>query len=59
MPYQTPQFESQSLPEPPPPIIVDGEEEFEVEEILDSRLHRGNVQYLMKWKGYPEAHNWT
>ena len=43
----------------PPPDLVDGEEEYEVEEILDSRKHgRGcKVQYLVKWKGYPSSDN--
>ena len=37
---------------PPGPIIVDGEEEYEVDSIL---RHRGNGkrrQYLVRWKGY-------
>ena len=43
----------------PPPDLVDGEEEYKVEEILDSRKHgRGHkVQYLVKWKGYPSSDN--
>ena len=43
----------------PPPDLIDGEEEYEVEEILDSRRHgRGRkVQYLVKWKGYPSSDN--
>ena len=43
----------------PPPDLVDGEEEYEVKEILDSRKHgRGcRVQYLVKWKGYPSLDN--
>ena len=43
----------------PPPDLVDGEEEYEVEEILDSRKHgqRHKVQYLVKWKGYPSSDN--
>jgi len=32
----------------PPPIIIDGEAEWEVEEILDSRWHRRRFQYLVK-----------
>ena len=38
---------------PPPPEVIQGEEEHEVEEIADSRRRRGIVQYLVKWKGYP------
>ena len=30
------------------------EEEYEVEEILDSCLHRGKLQFLIKWVGYNE-----
>ena len=43
---------------PPPPIQVDGEEEFEVETILDKRERRqgrwSTTEYLIKWRGYPE-----
>jgi len=42
---------------PPPPIIVDGEEEWEVEEILDSRWHWRRFQFLVKWKGFSREHN--
>jgi hypothetical protein len=38
--------------DPPLPIIMDAEPEYEVEEILDSRLYNRKVQYLVKWKGY-------
>ena len=43
----------------PPPDLIDGEEEYEVEDILQSRKYgRGRkVQYLVKWKGYPESEN--
>jgi len=43
---------------PPPPVEVDGVEEWEVEEIVDSitdRRGRGGqprVKYVVKWKGY-------
>ncbi|PFH45171.1 hypothetical protein AMATHDRAFT_162323 [Amanita thiersii Skay4041] len=37
----------------PPPDLVDGAEEYEVEEILDSRVRRGRkLEYLVKWFGY-------
>jgi hypothetical protein len=38
--------------EPPPPVDIEGEEEFEVEEILDSRLFRRHGQYRVHWVGY-------
>lgn len=44
-------------PMPPPPIEVEGEEEYEVEAILDSRLFRRQFQYLVWWKGYGTEHN--
>ena len=42
---------------PPPPIIVDGEPEWEVEEVLDSRWHQRRFQFLIKWKGFSREHN--
>jgi len=39
---------------PPLPVIVKGEEEWEVEEILDSRRIRGQLQYLVKWRGFAD-----
>ena len=42
---------------PPPPIEVEGEEEYEVEEILDGRLWRNQKQYLVKWEGYDTSEN--
>lgn len=41
--------------EPPQPIEVDGEQHYEVEKILDSRIHRGRLQYLVSWLGYDES----
>ncbi len=39
--------------------LVDNEEEYEVEKILDSRQfgRRRKKQYLIKWKGYPDSDN--
>lgn len=39
-------------PRPLPPVVVDGEEEFVVEYILDSRLFKGQLQYFVHWKNY-------
>lgn len=45
-------------PNPPPdPEIVEGEEHHEIEEIINSRIYRNKVQYLVKWKGYGYEHN--
>src|SRR5712671_2435736 len=43
----------------PPPDLIDGEEEYEVEAVLNHRMfgRRRQVQYLIKWKGYPHSDN--
>jgi transposase InsO family protein len=44
----------------PPPEIVEGEDEhYEVETILNARPtpNRRGIQYLVKWKGYPDSEN--
>ena len=35
---------------PPPPKIIEGEEEWIVEEILDSRMINRKLKYLIKWE---------
>jgi Chromo (CHRromatin Organisation MOdifier) domain len=43
----------------PPPDLIDGEEEYEVERVVN-HWHHGKarrLQYLIKWKGYPESDN--
>ena len=42
---------------PPPPDIVEGEPEQEIENILDKRVRRGKTQYLVKWHGFPVEEN--
>ena len=42
---------------PSPPIVIDGEPEWEVKEILDSRWHWRRFQFLIKWKGFSREHN--
>jgi len=42
---------------PPPPELVNGEEEYKVEEILDSKMFRGRLHFLIKWKGYGREHD--
>ncbi len=68
MPYTPPAFPNQTLPPPPPPPdLIDGKEEYEVEEVLNSHPHticrkQGQksqkvTDYFIKWKGYTREHN--
>ena len=57
LPYHPSLFPSQKGEPPPPPELVDDELEYEAEKILDSRLSRGKLQYLVKWRGYPNEEN--
>ena len=43
--------------EHPPPILSNnnGHDIYEVEDILDSRLRRNKVQYLIRWTGYDDT----
>jgi len=50
--YHDDKFSSQRT-QPPPPIIIEGEPEYELEQITDSPLHYGKLQYRAKWNGYP------
>ncbi|CAJ0949594.1 unnamed protein product [Ranitomeya imitator] len=42
---------------PPAPVLVEGELEYVAEKILDSRISRRKLQYLVKWKGYGQEDN--
>ncbi|KAF8684327.1 hypothetical protein RHS04_01435 [Rhizoctonia solani] len=43
----------------PPPVTVDGEEEYEVEGITDMEERNGKWFFRVKWKGYgPEENTW-
>src|SRR5712672_194281 len=43
----------------PPPDIIEGEEEWEVEQILGKRIfgRSKKLQFLVRWKGYSPAHD--
>jgi hypothetical protein len=44
---------------PPPPEVIDGEDEYIVEKILDSKMFRGRLKFKIKWEGYgPEHDSW-
>ena len=34
------------------PVIIEGEEEFEIEKILNKRTVKGKEKFLVRWKGY-------
>lgn len=46
-----PEFEHRTPPRPPPEL-VEGEEEYEVERILDFRMFGRTPKWLVAWKGY-------
>jgi hypothetical protein len=52
-PYTTSDKFPSRITSPPPPEIIDGEEEFEVEKILDKRRNKGQTEYFVKWLGSP------
>ncbi|MBW0547113.1 hypothetical protein O181_086828 [Austropuccinia psidii MF-1] len=39
---------------PPPPVIVEKQEEWEVSQVLDSKIKRGTLWYLVEWEGFNE-----
>jgi Chromo (CHRromatin Organisation MOdifier) domain len=43
----------------PPPEVIDRQEEYEVEQIMNSRWigRAQRLQYLLRWKGYSHAHD--
>jgi hypothetical protein len=46
-PYKPAQYCNQQKPPPPPPIEIEGEPEYNVEEIRDSRKRQGKIKYLV------------
>ena len=55
-PYKETEEHRENFTEPPPDLI-NGEPEWEVEQILDMRTRRLGKQYLICWKGYSSAHD--
>src|ERR1700744_128185 len=57
-PYQETEMHGENYSRPAPELI-DDQEEYIVEHIIDSRCHgrRHKLQYLVKWEGYPDSDN--
>ncbi|MBW0508002.1 hypothetical protein O181_047717 [Austropuccinia psidii MF-1] len=46
---------------PPQPVLVEEQEEWEMAQVLDSKLNRGKLWYVVEWKAfneYPERKSW-
>lgn len=56
-PWTPPEASHQGKPVHAPQILQEGGKEHEVDRILDSRLVRGQQQYLVRWKGYTAEHD--
>jgi hypothetical protein len=57
-PHPTDDFNQQPVP-PPPAVALEGEEEYKVERIINSRKIGCKVEYWVRWKGYgPEEDTW-
>jgi len=55
-PYKPPTIPGQQIT-PQAQVEVEGEEEYIVEEILDSRLRHNKLEFLVKWEGYTNENN--
>ncbi|SJL18993.1 uncharacterized protein ARMOST_22598 [Armillaria ostoyae] len=53
-PYNPPLFPNQEQPPPLPPDLIDSEEEWEIEEVLDSKPL---IDYFIKWVRHTREHN--
>jgi len=50
-------FKGQHEEPAPPPMIINEEEEYKVEEVRKHRKRGRKIQYLIHWKGYGNKHN--
>lgn len=53
-PYQPDSIEGRPVPKRPNPVIKNGQPEWDVEYIKNSRIRYKKLEYLVKWKGYPQ-----
>ena len=52
-----PKFKEQHMELAPPPMIINEEEEYEIEEVRMHQKQGKEMQYLVHWKGYKDEHN--
>jgi hypothetical protein len=46
--------------EEPPPSVIRGEHKtYVVKELMGKRKYKGRIQYLVRWKGYPQEKDFT
>jgi hypothetical protein len=56
-PWHKNTFPSREPDAPPEPDEIDGEKAYVVSKILDSKVTRGQLQYLVSWEGYDASSN--
>ena len=56
-PYVKGEFPTQKKPPPLPPEIIHQQWEQEIDEIVNSHEHHGQIEYLVHWKGFPREEN--
>ena len=49
--------QNSDIPKYPPPDLINDEEEWEVEQILDRRTSKGELQYKVQWKDWPKEYD--
>jgi len=54
-PYHPPAAGQSTIP--PKPVVIEGMPKYKVEEITDSRLKCGKLEFLVKWSGYTNDYN--
>src|ERR1700677_125096 len=54
--YSPPTIPGQSIT-PQGPVVIEGEERYNIEAILNSKPTRGKLFYLIKWEGWSTKHN--
>ena len=50
-------FPGRRPPPAPPPVLVDDVEEYHVEKVLNSRMFRRRLQFLVQWEGWGYEYN--